>query len=63
MFHSQVRPLPVELLKYARSDTHFLLYIYDRLRAALAERCGGGDKLVPQKGGGRREGERREGEE
>jgi exosome complex exonuclease RRP6 len=28
----RVRPLSNEMMMYARSDTHFLLYIYDRLR-------------------------------
>ena len=28
----RVRPLPEELLQYARADTHYLLYIYDRLK-------------------------------
>ena len=32
------RPLPAEMLTYARSDTHFLLYIYDMLRLSLIER-------------------------
>ncbi|KIJ54917.1 hypothetical protein M422DRAFT_775114 [Sphaerobolus stellatus SS14] len=31
----RIRPLPQEMLNYARSDTHFLLYIYDNLRNAL----------------------------
>ncbi|KAF8517423.1 ribonuclease H-like domain-containing protein [Hysterangium stoloniferum] len=31
----RIRPLPEEMLLYARSDTHFLLYIYDHLRTAL----------------------------
>ena len=31
----RLRPLPVEMMKYARSDTHFLLFIYDRLREEL----------------------------
>ncbi|GJJ15757.1 hypothetical protein Clacol_010035 [Clathrus columnatus] len=31
----RIRPLPTEMLDYARSDTHFLLYIYDNLRNAL----------------------------
>jgi ribonuclease D len=30
------RPLPPQMLKYAREDTHYLLGIYDRLRAELA---------------------------
>ena len=29
----RIRPLPVEMLNYARSDTHFLLHIYECLRA------------------------------
>lgn len=32
------RPLPVEMVDYARSDTHYLLYIWDRLRSELKER-------------------------
>lgn len=32
-------PLPEEMLAYARSDTHFLLYIYDQLRLSLIERA------------------------
>ena len=34
-----LRPLPKEMLAYARSDTHFLLYIYDNLRNALLDRA------------------------
>ncbi|KAF8636209.1 hypothetical protein AX17_003695 [Amanita inopinata Kibby_2008] len=34
----RIRPLPEEMLLYARSDTHFLLYIYDCLRNALLDR-------------------------
>lgn len=26
----RIRPLPEEMIKYAREDTHYLLYIYDR---------------------------------
>lgn len=33
----RARPLSEEMMMYARSDTHFLLYIYDRLRNALLE--------------------------
>ncbi|KII90883.1 hypothetical protein PLICRDRAFT_39491 [Plicaturopsis crispa FD-325 SS-3] len=33
----RIRPLPEEMLLYARSDTHFLLYIYDNLRNALLD--------------------------
>ncbi|RKP27840.1 ribonuclease H-like domain-containing protein [Syncephalis pseudoplumigaleata] len=31
----RIRPLPKEMLDYARSDTHYLLYIFDELRAEL----------------------------
>lgn len=31
----RIRPLPKEMLFYARSDTHSLLYVYDRLREEL----------------------------
>ncbi|KAF5362917.1 hypothetical protein D9758_007096 [Tetrapyrgos nigripes] len=34
----RIRPLPNPMLTYARSDTHFLLYIYDNLRNALLDR-------------------------
>lgn len=34
----RIRPLPEEMLFYARSDTHFLLYIYDNLRNELVEK-------------------------
>ncbi|WWC66443.1 uncharacterized protein I206_100345 [Kwoniella pini CBS 10737] len=33
----RIRPLPEGMLHYARSDTHYLLYIYDNLRNALLE--------------------------
>lgn len=33
----RIRPLPEEMVQYARSDTHFLLYIYDRMRAQLLD--------------------------
>jgi exosome complex exonuclease RRP6 len=34
----RVRPLPTELFDYARSDTHYLLYIFDCMRNELIER-------------------------
>ncbi|KAK3718724.1 exosome nuclease subunit [Vermiconidia calcicola] len=34
----RVRPLPQELFDYARSDTHYLLYIYDCMRNELIQR-------------------------
>ena len=30
-----MRPLSPEMMHYARSDTHYLLYIHDRLKAEL----------------------------
>ena len=32
------RPIPADQLLYARQDTHFLLYIYDRLKQMIAGR-------------------------
>ncbi|KAI9886645.1 MAG: MutS-like protein [Watsoniomyces obsoletus] len=37
----RLRPLTDEMLKYARADTHFLLYIYDQLRNELIDRWSG----------------------
>ncbi|KAK1069263.1 exosome nuclease subunit [Friedmanniomyces endolithicus] len=34
----RIRPLPQELLDYARSDTHYLLYIFDNMRNELIQR-------------------------
>ena len=34
----RVRPLTREMLDYARGDTHYLLYVYDELKKALAAR-------------------------
>jgi ribonuclease D len=34
----RIRPLPSEMIKYAREDTHYLLYIYDVLRKKLIEK-------------------------
>ncbi|TXT09130.1 hypothetical protein VHUM_02604 [Vanrija humicola] len=34
----RIRPIPEEMMFYARSDTHFLLFIYDSLRNALIAR-------------------------
>ncbi|CAL8095562.1 unnamed protein product [Orchesella dallaii] len=33
----RLRPLPNEMLEYARQDTHFLLYIFERMRNELVE--------------------------
>lgn len=32
------RPLPQELIDYAREDTHYLLYIYDMMKNQLIEK-------------------------
>ncbi|KAK6359602.1 exosome nuclease subunit [Orbilia brochopaga] len=34
----RVRPIPQDMLDYARSDTHFLLYVYDNMRNELIEK-------------------------
>ena len=34
----RIRPLPQELLDYARSDTHYLLYIFDCMKNELVDR-------------------------
>ncbi|KAJ8319871.1 hypothetical protein KUTeg_001458 [Tegillarca granosa] len=34
----RIRPLPEELIKYAREDTHYLLYIYDKMKNELIDR-------------------------
>lgn len=31
----RVRPIPAEMVSYAQQDTHFLLYVYDRLKQLL----------------------------
>jgi len=42
----RVRPLPQELLDYARSDTHYLLYIYDNMRNELIRQSTPENNLV-----------------
>ena len=42
----RMRPLSADMLKYARMDTHFLLFIYDKIRELLRERDAGGDRLL-----------------
>ncbi|TRY54084.1 hypothetical protein DNTS_034504 [Danionella cerebrum] len=44
----RIRPLPEEMLKYARADTHYLLYVYDRMRADLFDAANGLPSLVQQ---------------
>ena len=36
----RVRPLTPEMQHYAKEDTHFLLYIFDRMRAELSKKLG-----------------------
>ncbi|KAI1811606.1 ribonuclease H-like domain-containing protein [Poronia punctata] len=43
----RIRPLPEEMFYYARSDTHYLLYIYDQLRNELLS-SSPGTKLMEQ---------------
>lgn len=40
------RPLPDKMLKYARQDTHYLLYIYDQLRQRLLDQDNGQTGLL-----------------
>ncbi|CAK7264057.1 exosome nuclease subunit [Sporothrix epigloea] len=42
----RIRPLPEEMLYYARSDTHYLLYIYDMVRNELLAKS---DRTNPEK--------------
>ncbi|KAG9023935.1 exosome nuclease subunit [Tulasnella sp. JGI-2019a] len=42
----RIRPLPAEMLYYARSDTHFLLFVYDSLRKDLLEHSQGTDEAI-----------------
>ncbi|XP_052284774.1 exosome component 10-like [Dreissena polymorpha] len=42
----RMRPLPEELQKYAREDTHYLLYIYDRMRNELIERGNNSNNML-----------------
>ncbi|MCD7447355.1 hypothetical protein HAX54_027831 [Datura stramonium] len=37
----RLRPLPVEMMRYAREDTHYLLYIYDVMRMELLSSSAG----------------------
>lgn len=42
----RIRPLPEELMKYAREDTHYLLYVYDLMKNELLERANGNTNLL-----------------
>ncbi|CUS08104.1 unnamed protein product [Tuber aestivum] len=45
----RMRPLPKEMLDYARSDTHYLLYCFDCMRNSLVEKSRGDVEHVLQK--------------
>jgi len=42
----RIRPLPEEMLRYAREDTHYLLYIYDKLKNELVARGNASNNLI-----------------
>ncbi|CAK1588540.1 unnamed protein product [Parnassius mnemosyne] len=42
----RIRPLPDELVKYARMDTHYLLYIWRRMKNELLEAASGQPHLL-----------------
>ncbi|KAI9254611.1 ribonuclease H-like domain-containing protein [Phascolomyces articulosus] len=42
----RIRPLPEEMFKYARADTHYLLYIYDCVRNELIQRSAANENLL-----------------
>lgn len=42
----RVRPLPAGMFDYARSDTHYLLYIYDKLRNELIEASANTNEMI-----------------
>ncbi|CAI6012097.1 unnamed protein product [Closterium sp. NIES-65] len=49
----RVRPLPSDMLKYAREDTHYLLFLHDCLRLELAASAGGGGGAAAARADGR----------
>ncbi|XP_063804754.1 exosome complex component 10 isoform X2 [Pseudophryne corroboree] len=42
----RIRPLPEEMIQYARTDTHYLLHIYDKMRTALVDAANGQQNLL-----------------
>ncbi|CAH3037744.1 unnamed protein product [Porites lobata] len=42
----RIRPLPDEMVRYAREDTHYLLYIYDRLHDELLKSGNANNNLL-----------------
>jgi hypothetical protein len=45
-YYSTTRPLSDELRRYAQSDTHYLLYIYDRLRSEAVAKGNANNNLM-----------------
>ena len=45
----RIRPIPEEMLKYAREDTHYLLYIYDVLKYQLIK-CSNENIMISDNG-------------
>ncbi|CAI9099286.1 OLC1v1036074C1 [Oldenlandia corymbosa var. corymbosa] len=43
----RLRPLPAEMVRYAREDTHYLLYIYDLMRIRLASEATDSESADP----------------
>ncbi|XP_039281279.1 exosome component 10 isoform X2 [Nilaparvata lugens] len=46
LYDWRTRPLSDEAIRYAREDTHYLLYIYDLLRNQLIEKCKNNTNLL-----------------
>uniref|UniRef100_A0A1B6F5B3 Exosome complex component 10 homolog n=1 Tax=Cuerna arida TaxID=1464854 RepID=A0A1B6F5B3_9HEMI len=46
LYDWRTRPLSKEAIKYAREDTHYLLYIYEMLWNKLLEKSNGGPQLL-----------------
>ncbi|KAF3923394.1 hypothetical protein ABW21_db0205679 [Orbilia brochopaga] len=42
----RIRPIPQDMLDYARSDTHFLLYVYDNMRNELIEQSSADENKI-----------------
>ncbi|XP_068617220.1 exosome complex component 10 homolog isoform X2 [Battus philenor] len=42
----RIRPLPEEMINYARSDTHYLLYIWRKMKSDLLKADGGQPQLL-----------------
>lgn len=42
----RIRPLPAELMRYARRDTHYLLYVWDKMKMDLLRLANGRTNLL-----------------